>query len=64
MKQKSKKTLKKRIKVTGTGKLMYKQVRTGHLKRKWSTNQKFRKRSLGEITNRGHKKIIKNLLNI
>ncbi|MBN1162649.1 50S ribosomal protein L35 [Patescibacteria group bacterium] len=61
-KLKTKKTLKKRVKITKTGKLVTKQIRTGHLKRKWSASKKSRKLKPQTIDNSGHKKIIKNLL--
>ena len=59
---KPKKTLLKRIKVTKKGKLIKKQSRIGHLKRKWSTNKKFRKKRRESQDNIGHKKVIKKLL--
>jgi large subunit ribosomal protein L35 len=61
-KLKSKKTLLKRIKITGTGKIIKKQTRIGHLKRKWSTNRKFRKRRLDVQENKGHIKVFRQLL--
>ena len=39
-KLKTKKTLLKRIRKTKTGKLVRKQVRTGHLKAKWGSKKK------------------------
>ena len=60
---KTKKTAMKRIKVTKTGKLIRKQVRTGHLKRKWTTNKRHRKTSTRSVSNAGHKRIFKKLLN-
>lgn len=64
MKQKTKKTLAKRVKITGTGKIMSRQIRTGHLKRKWSSSKKHRKNRVEEIDSKGQKKIIKDMLNI
>jgi ribosomal protein L35 len=61
-KLKTKKTLKKRIRVTKKGKIIKKQTRIGHLKRKWSTNHKFRKKKRESQDNIGHKKVIKKLL--
>lgn len=61
-KLKTKKTAMKRIKITKTGKILRKQVRTGHLKRKWSTNKRHRKNSGSDISNRGHIRIFKRLL--
>ncbi len=62
-KLKTRKTAKKRVKITGTGKLLRKKVKTSHLKRKWSTNKRLRKSAGSSIDNRGHKKIMKRLLN-
>ena len=61
-KVKTKKTASKRMKITKTGKIMTKQVRTGHLKRKWSTNKRFRKNAGAQVLNIGHRKIFKSLL--
>ena len=61
-KYKSKNTLKKRVKITKTGKILKKQVRTGHLKRKWTANKKYRKKGLEEQSNPGHKKMFKEML--
>lgn len=63
-KLKTKKTLRKRVKITKTGKIVKKQVRTGHLKRKWSASKKSRKTRLENQENSGHRKIIKNLLGL
>lgn len=59
---KTKKTLIKRIKITKTGKIMRKQTRTGHLKRKMDVSRKHRKNSIAEQTNPGHIKQFKQLL--
>lgn len=59
---KTKKTLLKRIKITKTGKILKKQICTGHLKRKWSVNKKHRKNRTKEQTNSGHIKVFKALL--
>lgn len=61
-KLKTKKTAQKRVKISKTGKLLRKQVRTGHLKRKWSTNKRHRKTSGEEVKNTGHIKVFKQLL--
>lgn len=61
-KLKTKKTLLKRVRVTGTGKLMKKQIRTGHLKVKWSSTKKFRKNMKLEQKNKGHIKKLKRML--
>jgi ribosomal protein L35 len=61
-KLKTKKTLTKRVRVTKKGKIVKKKTRIGHLKRKWSTNRKFRKKQRDNQENTGHKKIIKKLL--
>lgn len=59
---KPKKTLLKRIKITKSGKILKKQNRTGHLKRKWSTNQRLRKVQLEEIQSSGYIKKVKNMI--
>lgn len=59
---KTKKTLKKRIRVTRNGKLIRGQIRTGHLKAKWSSKRKFRKAKNVVQTNKGHIKKLKKLL--
>ena len=61
-KVKSKQTLKKRIKITKTGKIMKKQTDTGHLKVKWSANKKTRKNKDQEQTNKGHIKKFNKML--
>lgn len=59
---KTRKTLIKRVKITKSGKILKKQNRTGHLKRKWSANKKHRKTGLEEVTSKGYKDKIKTLL--
>lgn len=59
---KTKKTLLKRVKITKTGKILKKQNRTGHLKKKWSANKKFRKTGLEQVTRLGYIKQVKTLL--
>lgn len=59
---KTKKTLAKRVKITGSGKLLKNQSDTGHLKVKWSANKKTRKNKRLVQHNKGHIKIIKKLL--
>jgi ribosomal protein L35 len=61
-KQKTHKTLSKRIKISKSGKIMTKAIRTGHLKAKWSTNKKFRKQGYMEQATEGYIKNIKKLL--
>lgn len=61
-KLKTKKTLIKRIKVTKNGKIVKKQSNTGHLKRKWSASRKSRKGANLIQENKGHIKVIKQLL--
>ena len=61
-KLKTKKTALKRVKITKSGKILRKQVRTGHLKRKWSTNKHHRKNTGADVSNIGHIKIFKQLL--
>lgn len=61
-KGKSLKTLAKRIKISKKGKVITKNVRTGHLKAKWSTKRKFRKRGYTQQETPGYKKQFKMLL--
>lgn len=61
-KLKTKKTLKKRIKVTKGGKILKKKTYVGHLKRKWSASQKSRKKRRVTQHNKGHIKKFKKLL--
>lgn len=58
---KPKKTLKKRVKVTKGGKLIRKQIETGHLKRKWTANKKHRKADPKKIKE-GYKKKFEKML--
>lgn len=59
---KTKKTLKKRVKITGSGKIMVGHGSDGHLKRKYSANQKNRKKGYKEFEAKGFKSKIKKLL--
>jgi ribosomal protein L35 len=59
---KTKKTLMKRIKITKNGKIMHKQTRLGHLKRKMDASRKGRKNEMVSQTNYANKKRFKNLL--
>ena len=59
---KTKKTLLKRVRITKNGKILKKQVSTGHLKVKWDSSKKSRKRGLNEQENAGHRKVFKRLL--
>jgi ribosomal protein L35 len=61
-KQKTKKTLTKRIRITKTGKVLKKKLRTSHLKSKWNTNKRHRKAGTEEVTGKGYKKMFKKLL--
>lgn len=61
-KLKTKRTLLKRIRVTRTGKLIRKQISTGHLKVKWNSTKKFRKAKKQVQSNKGHIKKLKRLL--
>jgi ribosomal protein L35 len=61
-KGKTLKTLVKRIKISKKGKVITKNVRTGHLKAKWSTKRKFRKRGYTEQETPGYKKQFKMLI--
>jgi len=57
-KLKTKKTLAKRIKITKSGKILRKQIRTGHLFRKMDASRRMRKR---RIQVQGSKRIVKKL---
>ena len=59
---KTRKTLAKRIKITKGGKILKKQNRTGHLKRKWHASKKHRKTGLESVSSSGYIKKIKSLL--
>ncbi len=59
---KNSKTLAKRVRLTKTGKILKKHVRTGHLKSKWSTARRHRKLKLTRVRATGYQKIIKRLL--
>ncbi len=59
---KTKRTAVKRMKITKGGKILTKQVRTGHLKSKWSTNKRFRKNTGAQVFTTGYKRILKSLL--
>ncbi len=61
-KLKTKKTLYKRIRKTKTGKIMRKQIRTGHLKVKWSAKKKYRKAKKKIQKNKGHIKKFNRML--
>ncbi len=59
---KTRKTLLKRIKITKSGKVLKKQNRTGHLKRKWNANKFHRKTGLEEMDTKGYIKQFKKML--
>ena len=59
---KTKKTLTKRIKITKNGKLVRKQIGTGHLKVKWDASKRHRKAKRLTIQNKGNIKKLKGLL--
>jgi large subunit ribosomal protein L35 len=61
-KLKTRKTLKKRVKVTKTGKLLKKQVRTGHLMSKMDAARRSRKARRVIQTDIGHIRMLKKLL--
>ena len=61
-KLKTKKTLKKRIKISGSGKVMVGPVRNGHLKRKFTANRKGRKKGYRELENTSFKLRFRKLL--
>ncbi len=60
-KLKTKKTLIKRIKITGNGKIMRKKVSTGHLKVKWSTSLRHRK-GRSQVVSSTHTKTLRAML--
>ncbi len=49
-KLKTKKTLVKRIKITGSGKIMRKKISRGHLKVKWSSSLRHKKGRSQEVS--------------
>jgi ribosomal protein L35 len=52
-KLKTKKTLLKRVKISGSGKIIRKQQATSHNKRKWSVSKRFKKlKNLEVVTSR------------
>jgi ribosomal protein L35 len=59
---KTKKTLMKRVKITKNGKIMHKQTRLGHLKRKMDASRKGRKNTMILQTHSANVKRFKNLL--
>ena len=61
-KMKTKRTLKKRIRITKSGKILTKQNRTGHLKVKWTKSKKYRKNLKMVISNKGNIARIKKLV--
>lgn len=61
-KKKTKKTLTRRVKLTKTGKLMKKKLRTSHLKSKWNANRKHRKGRKNAVPNKKMQKKLKSLL--
>ena len=60
---KTRKTAAKRVKISKTGKIMRKRVRTSHLKSKWTTKRRQRKAGETQIKNIGHKRVFQQLLN-
>ena len=61
-KLKTKKTLKKRVKISGRGKVIVGHGNNGHLKRKYSANKKNRKKGYKEIENTATKTRLRKLL--
>mgnify|MGYP001598964703 CR=1 FL=1 len=59
---KTKKTLTKRIKITKNGKLLRKQIGTGHLKVKWDSSRSHRKAKRLIVKSKGSIKNLKELL--
>lgn len=60
-KQKTKKAARKRVKITGTGKILIGNVRMSHLKTKKSAKRKRRKSGMRELAKADRKKIKKML---
>lgn len=58
-KQKTRKTIRKRFKITAKGKTFKKRVNTSHLRRKNSNSAKFRKQRLSEVPKGSLKKLEK-----
>ena len=63
MKQKTKTIAKKRVKVTGSGKLMVQKAAKNHLLSSKSKRQK-KASPLGTEVSAGHKQVLKRMLNI
>ncbi len=61
-KMKTRKTLKKRIKITKTGKILTKQSRTGHLKTKMTASRKTRKKQRIIQEDKGYRVMFKKML--
>ncbi|NBO22216.1 50S ribosomal protein L35 [bacterium] len=61
-KLKTKKTLLKRVKISGSGKIIRKQQATSHNKRKWSASKRFSKLKNLEVTTSGIVTKLKKLL--
>lgn len=61
-KQKTKKTLMKRIKITAGGKVLRKSIRMGHLKVKLDSSSKSRKTKMSQVTNPEYLKSFRRLL--
>lgn len=60
-KLKTKKTLKRRIKISKNGSIMYKQTRTGHLKRKMDSSRSSRKSGRVTLQNKAMAKTLRKL---
>ena len=61
-KMKTRKTAAKRVKITSKKKLVKKSIMSSHLKRKWNTDKRLRKRKDRLITAKGYKASFKKLL--
>ncbi|MFA6981622.1 MAG: bL35 family ribosomal protein [Patescibacteria group bacterium] len=59
---KTRKTLKKRIRITKNGKILKKHNRIGHLKEKWTSDMRQRGVRQGIQLNKGHVKMFRKLL--
>ena len=61
-KMKTRKTAAKRVKITSKKKLVKKSIMSSHLKRKWNTDKRLRKRKDRLITAKGYKASFRKLL--
>lgn len=59
---KTKQTLKKRLKISKSGKILKLQNDAGHLKVKWNAKKKHRKKGYEVLATKGYRKKIKKML--